>query len=399
MGGRALPSIKKTGIKGYANLLASGFDTIVETFNMAMPDELLFRLKKAKEGALARDARKTAIVSLNFGGEELQIRAHGGRGAIFILDHPDFSMDIRSEKTDWNISIRYSSCGLWQYGVKSMRERVSKMLLQECFPKTDGNLRWAQLSCAHVAFDFYSEAFTSEMRPEILGRFVSHSSSKKHMNFEFKPEKGSAWGRAGYLETVTLGNKKTVEVQVYNKGKEITEVSGKTWMYKVWEREGYYPPEDQKAVNVWRLEVRFGKDYLDNRNIKTFENFSASLPEVIAEALFSKRLTIKNEDINIRRRPLHPLWAMAWDNSGAANKMLPIGKQLEKSGDVYFQMMRAQNAGLQRAMAQLSYGCSEEEDMMEMARMANDHAKNDKDHDLKSDKVSERYKHLHVARG
>lgn len=92
-------------------------------------------------------------------------------------------------------------------------------------------------------------------------------------------------------ETLQIGySRPNLAIQVYDKGQEITDISGKTWMYKVWEREGYYPPEKERAKDIWRVEIRFGKDFIKNRGFLTFDDMEAHLAELLAEALITRRL-------------------------------------------------------------------------------------------------------------
>lgn len=399
---RTVPQVKTTDWKGFATFLGAGFDTLVESFDMVQTDEARDRFEQAKLAAQMRSKSGSEVVTMNFGGEALQVSSHGGRGAIFIASCPDFVIDLRSPSMDFNITVRYSAAGIWQYGVAQMRERVHKMLLNEFHPKDEGGREWVKISSAHICFDFYSPRFTGEMTPEIISRMVCHSSSKKHINFKIE---GSAWGRAGYLETVTMGNKKSVEVQVYDKGKEITEISGKEWMVKAWEREGYYPPEDKKFKDIWRLELRFGKEFLKDRNINSFDDFTRSLDKIAAEALYTKRLTVQQGkrkkrlgDSNLRRRPLHPLWSCALASAGSAVRMLPIGRQITMSGEAYCEMLDKQAAGIVRARTVAAIGAADDTDMGNAVWNVWKVAMADPKRDEKEERAKERTKHLNVAR-
>lgn len=392
---RNVPKLPQSFVSDYARYLGCGFDTIVETFNTVMPDGLISRLENSKKAAQAADERGDAMVSLDFGGEELQIASHGGRGTMFILSCPDFSVDIRSPKTDWNISVRYSAAGLWQYGSEKLRARVHAMLIQAVNP-IDNERGWITLSSAHVAFDFFSPRMTADMKPEMLNNLVAHSESKNHVNFKMP---GSAWGRARGLETITVGKKNNVEVQIYDKGKEITDLSGKDWMLKHWRNEPEYVPEVAKLKHIWRLELRFGKKFLKDRRVDTFEDFKRNLSEIVAEAIYTKRLTWNNRDTNFRRRPLHPIWSRALDEAGAAVHMLPIGRQIEMSGEAYAAMMRQNAAGCARAAIVAQKGtCETASEFITFAVQAGREGFEDPLHDKKVAKLAERTKHLNVAR-
>lgn len=387
---RDIAKLPESNLKGYGSLIGLGYDTLVETFNLDVDApfwELMGELKKlAQEG----DARGGDIQYIGLGDEGMQIKSHGGRsGTPFILRHPDFDIDFRSPKTEWNVTVRYSSVGLWQYGVDGMRDRVIKALLTVCNPRDKKGDRWAQISSAHFAFDFYSPKFSQEMTPNIFAHFICHSSSKKQVNFKFY--QGSAWGRSGYFETFTLGHKRNLEVQIYDKGKEITEASGKDWMIKVWESEGYCPPDDMKFKDVWRLELRFGKEFLDSRNIKSVEEFDRQIDKICVEAIYSKRLTQDNGDARIRRRPLHPLWKMAAIAVGSPEKMLALGKVDTRCKDEKINILRKNIAGTMRGLQYLEFDRVERKDFQALAHSIVDEIFMDKNHHEKVQKIMRKH--------
>lgn len=94
-------------------------------------------------------------------------------------------------------------------------------------------------------------------------------------------------------------------------------VSGKTWMRDLWARHGFEFSDDQWG-DVWRLEIRFGKGFLRERNIRHPAEIARFLPELIAEALSTRRLCVPTNDMKRRRWPMHPLWTAAYRARGAS---------------------------------------------------------------------------------
>lgn len=409
---RHITKLPESDIRGYGSLIGMGYDTLVESFNMDVEAAFLEHLACEKKRAQEGDVRGKDVANVALGKHVMHLKSHGAQGTAFILTSPEFTIDFRSPKTQWNITVRYSAAGLWQYGAESLRQKVQELLLTVCTPrafigetKKGENFtkimraeRWCQVSSVHYAFDFYSQKFTQEMKPGIFSQFICHSSSKKNTNFKIRYEPGSMWGRGDYLETFTLGNKKNLEVQIYDKGKEIVEASGKEWMVQLWEREGYYPPDDKKFKHVWRLELRFGKEFLDARGIKDFEEFDRNLAKICAEGIFTKRLTQDNGDARIRRRPLHPLWAMAARAVGSPERMLALGKvdtmaPLEKAT-----MLEKQAAGVLRNVMYLRGG---EIDQGQFAIYASELQKTmflDPQHTQKCEKIGRKYEFAGRAR-
>lgn len=395
---REINDFKTFEPKGYLSFLGAGIDTLSETFDMTMQNEPLDRMEQAKIVAQNLDQRGGAVSTMEFGGEYLQVQPSGGRqGVIYRLSCPDFALDIRSPKTNWAISVRYSAAGLWQYGFEALRARVHKMLCAEFSPRIEAGNDWVHLSGIHIAFDFYSPKFTREMRPEIIGRVICHSSSKQNINFKIE---GSAWGRAGRIETLTIGSKKSLEIQVYDKGREIREASGKEWMVKHWEREGYHPPEGENLQHIWRLEIRFGRDFLRPRNIDTLEAFFKQDKEIITEALRTKRLTVynKRDKKNPRRWAMHPLWSRAWRETGAAVRFVPLGRQSSLSDEEKREYHISMAAAHLRGAAVAGIGDCDDTDFKIYAQEAAVAGYSDEQHEKKVVKLQEKMKFLKVAR-
>jgi len=219
---------------------------------------------------------------------------------------------------------------------------------------------------------------------------VCHSSTKEQGH-------GSAdvntWGRGGGLQTLTIGSKRGLQVQVYDKGAEIQEASGKTWMVDLWRQQGYEPPKEGPIRDVWRLEVRFGGDWLKQRNIRTLAAFMENLPELLTEALYRNRLTVPSGDSNRARWPLHPLWAAALHGLPKGLDMVPLGRVVTRRRDALYERMARQVAGSVRSAVVLNLGGDWDEEeaellMAEAIRII----RADKEHGRKVDRARERYR-------
>lgn len=349
---------------GYAHMLSQGLDGLAECFNVTIPDSLLARLDEAKERAKANQADGDGLADITLGEMPLQIAAHGARGgAAYLLSWPDhFSIRINAGRA-WGVVVEYEPAALWQLGAEEIRWMVDGMIRTEFKPvpeKDDqGNdlpLRpehYARLAKAHYCFDFWSACFSDEMKPEIWSRIIQHSSSKKRADGK-GGEHQEMIGRADYIETLTMGSKTGLQVQVYDKGKHITEKTGNMWFIDVWTANGV--PRDFLAPlkDIWRLELRFSGDYLKDRNVNTFEEFKTCMPLLFTEALRTKRLaTSGSRDMNVRRRPMHPLWSLAYKASSANGQMLPIGRRKTRSAEEYREIIRKNIAGNARLAAVL----------------------------------------------
>lgn len=393
---RAIPTVSLCEIESYAKSLAKGWDTVKETFNVRFPERFFEQLRETRE--VAHDDTNSAGAIIQFGGEKMRLSPYGTRSALFVLMNDDFTLFFRSPKMEWAVSVEYSAAGLWEYGLEALRERALKAILREGRPypysgskSSDLNdpRTWQRVSIAHFAFDFYSEEFTRAMTPAILESIVCPAPVKKAEDFSIK---GQAWGKGSKLETITIGRKNNLQVQIYDKGKEITEASGKTWMFDVWKQSGYEPPVDKKAKDVWRFEIRFGADFLRDRGILTIFDLHDQLAALLTEAIFTRRLTVQSvTDRNRWRWPLHPLFVAAYREIGSKTIMVPLGRQQTESDKAKADRLKKTIAGNLRALTILSVGDMDEESARRYVDEAYDYMVSDPDRDKKNERAVVRY--------
>lgn len=387
---RFIPQIKTDLTPGYAGLLGHNFDTVQESFNLELPPPLLERLQWDKD----RAAEQETPVEFTFGGELFQIWLGASQGKKYVIEHDDFQIHFGSPKQSWPITVRYLAAGLWEHGIDALKERVMKCLLKECNPAVgeedwDRPETWQRINRVDYAFDFHSPDFTREMMAGMVRQKVLAPSGVKL----------GVIGTSLRDETLQIGYcRPGLCIQVYDKGKEITDMSGKTWMYRVWEREGYYPPLEERGKDVWRVEVRFGKDYIKDRGILTLAQFRDALRELLAEALFSRRLTAPSATDDHRERwPLHPLWAAVYDASGRAGEYAPIGRQITLRRDAMADCLDKQITGSLRARATLG-GDYDGQIKDHVGETCIEAVEEDPEHFQKVAKARERYRFLEDAK-
>jgi hypothetical protein len=333
-----LPDIQFNLDDRYAVPLGHNFDTIQECFCMEMPPALAARLESGKNAALEAHEGQGAL--FGFGGEDFQIWTSGSQGNRWVIANDDLQIHFRTDKPGWHTTVRYLAAGLWEYGVDALKARVIALLKAEMKPQGE---KWITLSRADYAFDFYSPAFTSEMKDgSIRSKLVLTSGVKAGLVFSALRD-----------ETLTIGVSKSagLQIQVYDKGQELLDKPGKEWMFKIWEREGYHPPEEKKAKHVWRVEVRLKKEFLKDRRISTLEVLRENLKELLCEALMRRRMCIPEDNPHRERWALHPLWSAVWSEAGEADKYIPLGRQIMMTRGDYRQMLMAQMAGLGRSVS------------------------------------------------
>ncbi len=384
---RKLPNIDCSVLQGYAALIAHNFDTVQESFKVGLPDDLVQRLEAGKQSAIEKhEGQGTGFC---FGGAQFQIWSGASQGKKWVIENDDIQIHFGPQKQDWPVTVRYLAGGLWEHGFWALKERVVNLLMAECRVEADCLADWCHLTRADYCFDFYSPAFSSAMGSKRVRENVVAPSGVKI----------GTVGPSTHDETLTIGFcKSSVQVQVYDKGQEITEKSGKIWMFKVWEREGYLPPDDKMARDVWRVEIRFGKEFLKNRGIKTFEEFFPAIKELLAEAILTRRLCIPDGTAHRERWPLHPLWAAVYEAAGSSGHYLPIGRQITMRKDEYIDMLRKQSNGIVRAAVVAESGHYFHDEGIDLGLKWASEIAFDPDHHNKVDKNREKFRFFNEAK-
>lgn len=364
----------------YLTPLYQGYDSIQECFNRQLKKTTAENLKTAKLYADEDDPKRENFIAFSFGGEKMKLAPYSPRGFCYLLKNDDFEFLIGNTLHEWSISVRYLACGLAEHGIHALRKRVFQILNHECLEAGED---WTRLSRIDVAFDFHSREFTKEMKPAILDGVVCPSKTKVH-----GMETLDYHMRARKIETLTIGSKNSLQVQVYDKCKEISEASGKTWIYKLW------GAEFQK--DVWRVELRFFSSFLRDRNVKTLEDFEEHLIHLVGEGLILRRIAINNGDSNPSRWDLHPLWSECYRLAGLPKYGLAIGRFVTTRKDILEKQLIKQIAGTIRSFGALT-GICDELTFIKAFKAAKDAYMNDPLHEQKVEKAQIRYMFINEA--
>ncbi len=317
---RSAPTVEKTQLPASWRYLTKGYDTIQEAWDYRLHEAMETELDelRAKAENMADDG--SGLSSFKVNREILQVRSTGALGGFrWVFGNDDFLILAKRSTCKWCISVRYLSAGLYEHGYDDLSERVMEIL--DTIGQR-GSEDFCRLSRVDVAFDFHAPGFAEIATPRLAEAVLmparcksrsvivtDYEAARKAAAREAKEHKINAWGRGGKLETLTLGSKASLQLELYNKSLEITEASGKEWLYAVWEESGLPGGIRQ---DVWRLEARMSGEWLKDRNIRRWSEFIAEKPALLQEALLSRRLTVPVEtDSNRARWPLHPFWSEA----------------------------------------------------------------------------------------
>lgn len=379
----------------YAVFLGKGFDTVEETFDLGLKPDIQKQLEEAKERAKGLDLRNASKGLIRFAGVDFLIYPYGGRGFLYFIETNDYKISIGNPAVDWGVSVQYFSKGLWSRGYDELRAEVDKVLIE--LMNKPKKRAYVKLHRADIAFDLFSKRFSGEMVPGMLSAVVALSGVKKQMVGsvpELVPCQEHASGNR--LETLTIGSKSSLQIQIYNKTAEIRAASNKTWLFDVWRQNG---TDIDFENDVWRVEFRFFGKFLRERNIETMADFRLLEADLMEEALITRRLTkINRKDSNRARWALHPIWSIIYRLKGAGH-CLPIGRvvSFEKRVELVNNLKRQVAGGLRSAVV-LARGEFEGEllrlflwDVLKLVR-------DDPEHETKVVKTLQKYRFIDEAK-
>jgi len=286
-------------------LIYSGFDGLDVTFQGRIPRQMQERLEAAKEQA----AEQRAGVRLDFCGVALTVAPTGAPGYRWRADTgPDGEIWFFQRTDDpqqWAIRVSVRAQGLALYGYAYCRDRLYERL--DAWRATV--LREA-VSRADFAVDVLAPGFAPR-----ADRIVAHYNSSIGAHAEGEEGEAEIYWCAGRVQSVRIGKLPGRQVAIYNKRRETLKSRiAKGFWWEIWDLD----PDDPDAV-VWRVEVRAGKDYLREFNIKTFRDLETRLADVYAHALRKIRLCADDQtDSNRSRWAAHELWDLAAGETASA---------------------------------------------------------------------------------
>lgn len=324
-------------------MLADGFDWWEEALDLSISSKLWEYLQFHKSKAIELDNTRCTPVSVEISEVSFQLLPTGAKGGReFVLINGSYRIEMASSEKNWCIKWRATSAALWHHPIEALREGLYDLLeAAGCTPKDPDD--WQRLSRVDYCFDIHSPVFTGQMYPRIVKQTVCPSKTK--VRGDFIVQKTA-------IETLTIGMGSNCQVQIYDKTKEITEASNKTWLYDIWSVDGDTGEIDTKDIktDVWRVEIRLRKQWLKARKVNRPDAFMANIYELLAEAIYNRRLCQPNRDTNRRRWPMHPLFVMVLNRISNPTSFLNIDLRPTGRADVLKKIIKRNIAGSLRSL-------------------------------------------------
>lgn len=290
-------------------LIYRGFDKLDIAFKCDISTAFMAALEEKQSEA--RDTRQPALLAFN--GAKMRVGDSGSRGGYaFRADTGAeggnwvFKRPKRSDP--WGIRVSVRALPLMLYGLGGVRDDLYEFLSRVgCSPRL-GDESIARID---YAMDFLVPEFALE--PE---HFVMHSHSNRSDHVD-KINELNRNGRSGRVTSVTVGKMPGRQVIVYDKRAEIV-ASQKMEMFEVWNanlKAMGRPPlyaHDEGKFDIWRVEVRAGKDDLKKRwNAASWARVDDIAGDIFLSTLDAIRYATPTGDTNRSRWPNHQLWQAA----------------------------------------------------------------------------------------
>ncbi len=282
-----------------------GLDALDVAFKGRTPKDLLAKLEEAKEQAI----KEIGKVTITHNGVRMAVAETGGPGGYaFRCDTgPDGATWFfkRPKAGDpWGVRVSVKALALALYDLGGVRARLYEFLdaLEILVPPGGESIGRVDYAVDFLASDFVLE-------PE---HFVMHSHTSRKDHKELSPM--VIHGTSGCFTSVTVGKMPNRQVIVYDKRKEVVD-KRKVYWWEIWNasqaKRGEPPlgPKDQEGPQVWRVELRAGKDHLKKIwGGKSWGYLDDKLGSLLLKTLDDVRYVTPGSDSNRSRWPNHEIW-------------------------------------------------------------------------------------------
>jgi len=278
-------------------LIYYNFDALEISFQGAIPEKTREILLEAK--LKARETRHKALATITDHQIPVHVNETGAKGGYaFVFDTgPDretwFVAD--SNRTDrWNLRCSVKSQALAIHGYEGVKTNILTFLNQiEAIGAQEDGSMLERVSRFDACFDFK----TPEFHPDHKCLIAHNRTKRRFIGGDEFITQGSD------INYVRIGKMPNRQVVMYNKVKEVTEKRKDYW-WQVW---GIDPKEFEEQI--WRFELRAGKEELNKWGIRRFSDFEAQAADVLTDIAEKVRYVIPNKnDDNNARWETDPFW-------------------------------------------------------------------------------------------
>lgn len=288
-------------------MIYQNFDKLEISFKGALPEHVLNDLNEAKKKA--QNTKRPMAIEIGNPKQKFSVQpcGLGGMPIGFISANEGLQLGAQnSEKKDqWNLFVGVRSFYLALHGYEAVKQEII-FILNALGAKTHERL--CPFTGEYTTFPLESIKRFDYCFDQIIEGFVPNRDNVTfHSNGRIKQfgQIDISVDRRGAKDNaLTIGSIKSNQVQLYDKILEIKQ-KGNEYLYEIW------GIEKEKARDIWRLEVRFGKDYIRRNDLRTFHELEHNLPDVLQKSLKNMRYKTPNTDSNKSRWEDAKFWTNA----------------------------------------------------------------------------------------
>lgn len=290
------PSKYNEGNDCPCHVLRTAIDSLYLSYPGELSEGMFARLDDLKLMAQTGDEEEQSKAQITIGDHLFAVASHGAGRFRFVLHDDRFRLNI-SKGTRLPLAYaQISSEYLTAVGVEAAEQELRFVV--NSLGRVD---ELAQVSRADLCLDFIPIV---PMDQWAVQQWVTRARKK-----------AAYWGTGDRFIGWKIGEGGEIQSRTYDKVLEIIEVSHKTYLFGLWESQGW-----KASDPVWRQEFEANRDALKQFHVLTVSDLLANL-DGLWRYFTEKwlRLTYLGTDSNKSRWPTHPLWEILstapWGNS------------------------------------------------------------------------------------
>lgn len=220
---------------------------------------------------------------------------HTGRHGI------KYQVKKSTDTSQWNMRARASAIFLATHGLEKAHDMIYQDLYALGATVVDESVSNVDF-CVDLKIDEQGKkrAQCFQLKPE---NFVHHSKATKRQWYAENQKDEDTLSVFGnrFVETVTIGGRSNRQLCVYNKRAEQKSKRRSDWFE-------FWGEDKEECPNIWRVEYRFGRDFLRDWNIKTMSDLIHGYGRLVEDSLMRVRYAQPSKDTNHSRWENHPFW-------------------------------------------------------------------------------------------
>ncbi len=275
-----------------------GLDSLYVAFMGRLSKKALRELERVRE--LAKETGEPELFTFGQVKGLVSPFGIGKQGYRYMLNTGDdketWKFKCSDDPQQWNIFVEVRAIQLATVDYFEIKQRLFDTLKELGAITLEESINRVDIAC-----DFQCEDF-EQPDPE---KFVCHSHSTVCTHYDEDTETEGFHVVGGRKKSsVTVGRLPGRQVQIYDKRKEAI-YKKKDYWFEIW------GIEKEECSQMWRIETRFGKKYLYDQNVRTFDDLEEHMQRMVDKCLNDIRMVEEVDEQNVTRSIPSHIWETA----------------------------------------------------------------------------------------